>query len=158
MKLFSSSPTCPSSCFTDSGKYQNLLWWLLHPCRIILYLKTTMKYFILNAKVHMESHKDPMDTRECFVFGKIWSCRAMSGIIGRSKSPSIVDFIICPLGNFPLIVFVVGQTLFRWSAISMKFPVHTESVTTEFSSFLLCVFVVGAQVRLIHTYIFSNTL
>ena len=75
----------------------------------------------------------------------------MSGGIGRPKSPSIVDLIICPFGNFKLIVFIVGQTLFSWASTVIKFPVHPESAMEEFSSFDSGLFfVVGAQARLLH--------
>ena len=69
----------------------------------------------------------------------------MSGIIGRSKSPSVVDFIIRPLGNFSFMVFVVGRTLFRCADTAKKFTVNPESATAEFSSFVSFFFVVGAK-------------
>ena len=100
-----------------------------------------------------------MDNRTFFMLGRICACIAIFCNIGKSNSHSIVDLIICPLGNFELIIFVFGSKLFRWADIDMKFPVHPELETTEFSSFVSCLFfVVGAQEILLHTYIFSNPL
>ena len=53
----------------------------------------------------------------------------MSDRIGGSKSPSIVDLIICPLEKFVLMVFVDGHRLFRLADSAMKFPVHTKPAT-----------------------------
>ena len=50
-----------------------------------------------------------------------------------------MDLIICLLENFALIIFVVGHTLFRWADTAIKFPVHLESATAEFNSFVSCV-------------------
>ena len=119
----------------------------------------TVPYFILNVTVQMASHNAPMKTSDCFMFGKICSCLAIFGNTGKSNPPSIVDLIIYPLGNFALIIFVAGCTLFRWADTSMKFLVNPESATAEFSSFVSCLFfVVGAQSRFLHTYILSNKL
>ena len=63
----------------------------------------------------------------------------MPGSIARTKSPPIVDLIICSLGDFDLFDFVVGISLFRWAATAMKFLVHPESATSEFS-FLIMVY------------------
>ena len=105
-----------------------------------------------------ESHSDPMETSECFMFGKICESIAVFGNIGKYNPPSIVDLIICPLGHFALIIFVFGHTLFRWDNNAMKYPVNPESSTMEFSSFFLCVFVVGALAILLNTYAFSSPL
>ena len=87
-----------------------------------------------------------METSECFIFGKIRECISVLGNIGKYNSTYIVDLIICPLGKFILIMFLVGRTLFRWANNAMKFPVHPESTTADFSR-LICFlfFVVGAQ-------------
>ena len=61
-----------------------------------------------------------------FMFEIICTCPAIFGNIGKSNSPSFVDLIICPLGNFALIFFVVGCTLFRWEDTATKFLVHPE--------------------------------
>ena len=102
----------------------------------MLYLYTKVKSFILNVTVHPASHTSPMETCECFMFGKIFACIAIFGNIGKTHSPFIVDLIIYPLGNFALIIFFVGHTLYRWIDTAMKFPVHTESETVEFFSFV----------------------
>ena len=123
------------------------------------YLYTIVISFILNVTVQMTQHSAPLETSECFMIGKIWARIYVFGNIGKSNIPYIVDLILYPLGHFSFIIFVVGCTLFRWADNSMKFPVHTESATAEFSSFVSCVFfVVGAQARLLHTYLFSSPL
>ena len=55
--------------------------------------------------MNQASNKNPMDTREYSILEEILSCRDISGDMGRSKSSSIVDLIICPLGSFELIAF-----------------------------------------------------
>ena len=96
-----------------------------------------------------------METSEIFMSGNIFACLYVLGKIGKSNYPSIIDLIVCPLGNFALIIFVVGHTLFRWADTAMKLPIHPESDTEEFSSFVSCCFVVGDGARLLHTYVFS---
>ena len=92
------------------------------------------------------------------MLGEICACLDISGIIGKSNSPSIMDRIIYPLVNFELMIFFC-HTLFRWAYTAMKFPVHPESATDKISSFVSCLFfVVGARAIFIHAYIFSNTL
>ena len=82
--------------------------------------------------------------------------RATLGSIGRYKLPTIVDLIIFPLGDFTLIVFVVGIYFFRWADNVIKFPVHTESATAELSSFDSGLFfVVGALEILLHICVLS---
>ena len=98
-----------------------------------------------------------MDTSECFMFGKRCDCLDLFVNVGKYNSPSIADLIICPLGKFSLIIFIVGRTLLRWKDTDVKLPVHPESATTELSSFVFCVFfVVGNRARLLHKYIFSS--
>ena len=75
-----------------------------------------------------------METSECFIFGKMCACLAVLGNIGKSNSPSILDLIICPLGYFALIIFIVGCTFYRWEDTAMKVPVHAESATAQFSN------------------------
>ena len=118
----------------------------------------TVKYLTLNVTVYLTSYNDPMDTSKCFMLVKICSCLYISGNIGKSNLPSIVDLIISPLVHFALMIFVVGRTLLRWGDIAMKFPVHPESATAEFSSFVSCFFVVGSQAILIHACALSNPL
>ena len=98
----------------------------------MLFFYINVKYFILNVTIHPASHSAPMETSECLIFGKICACIAVLGSMGKYNSPSIVDLIICPLGNFALIIFVVGCTLFRWTDTTMKLTVHNESGTVEF--------------------------
>ena len=75
----------------------------------------------------------------------------MLGRIGRPKSPSIVDLIMCTLRNFALIDFVVGRTLFRWEATTREVFMHPESTTAGFSTFDYGIFfVVVAQAVLLH--------
>ena len=62
-----------------------------------------MLFLILNITIHLAPNKTPTDTSKLFMFGKICFFRAMLGSIGRSKSPYIVDLILCPLGKFTLI-------------------------------------------------------
>ena len=76
--------------------------------------------------VHPASRNDPMETIKYYMFGKICACIAIFANIGKYNSPSIVDLIICPLGQFELIIFVVVLTLFRWEDTDIKFTVHTE--------------------------------
>ena len=64
--------------------------------------------------IHSASNSDPMKTSECFIFGNICVCFSVLGNIDKYIPPYIVDFIICPLVHFALIVFDVGHTLFRW--------------------------------------------
>ena len=90
----------------------------------MLFLYTTLKYFILNVTIYPASHSSPMETSACLVFGKICACISVLGSIGKYDSPSMVDMIICPLGHFSLIIFVVGRTLFRWSDTAMNLPVY----------------------------------
>ena len=119
-----------------------------------------MSYFILNVTVQPASHSDIMETSECFMFGNICACITVIGNIGKYNHPSILDLIVRPLGNFTLIIFVVSCTLLRWEDTVMKFPVHSESATAEFScSIFFLFFVVGArEERLLHTYAFSMKL
>ena len=67
---------------------------------------------------------------------KLYTFLAVYSSIVRSNSLSIVDLIICPLGYFSLVVFVVGCTLFRWSATAKNFTLHPELEMAEFSSFV----------------------
>ena len=83
-----------------------------------------------------------METSECFMFGNLCACIAVLGNIGKYNHPSIVDLIIRPLVSFTFIIFVVSRTLFRWADTAIKFPVHPESITAEFYSFVSCVFFV----------------
>ena len=123
------------------------------------FLYITERSFILNDTIYPASHSSPMETSACLVFGKICACISVLGSIDKYDSPSMVDMIICPLGHFSLIIFVVGCTLFRWEDTAIEFPVHLESATTEFYSFFSCdFFVLGARAILIHTYIFSRSL
>ena len=106
--------------------------------------------------VKTASHNAPMETIECFMFGKMCACLAVFRNIDQSNSPSIVDYIMWILGNFVFIIFFVGRTLLMWEDTAMKFPVHPGSATAKFSSFVACViFVVGDQAKLLHTYLFS---
>ena len=66
-----------------------------------------------------------METSEYFIFGNIYACIYVLGNRGKYNPPSIIDLIICSLGNFVLIIFVVGCTLFRLEDTTTKFPVHT---------------------------------
>ena len=67
-----------------------------------------------------------METSECFMLGKICAPIAIFGNIVKSNRPSILDLIICPLGYFASIIFVVGCTLFRWEDTDMRFTVYPE--------------------------------
>ena len=71
------------------------------------------------------------------MFGKICDFPAVFGNIDKSNPLSIVDMIICTLGNFVLIIFVVGSTLFMWADTAMGFPVHTESETAGIPLFIV---------------------
>ena len=97
-----------------------------------------------------------METSKCFMFRKLCACLYAFRNIGKSNPISIVDQIICPLGHFTLMIFVVGRTFLRWTYNIMKFPVHLEPETADFYSFFVCVFVVGARARLLHIYVFSS--
>ena len=68
-----------------------------------------MKSLILKVTVHLASHKYPLDTGELFMFAKNMILSCNFGNIGRSKSPSVVDMIICPLGDFSMIAFAIWQ-------------------------------------------------
>ena len=105
-----------------------------------------MTSFILNVKIHPVSHSVPIEISYCFIFGKICACLYVLGNISKSNSHSILGLIICPLVNFALMIFVVGRTLSSWEDTTMKFPMHPESATAEFScSIYFLIFVVGAQ-------------
>ena len=104
-----------------------------------------MTSFILNLKIHPESNSDPMENSGCFIFVKMCDCLVLLGNTGKFNYPSIVDLSICPLGHFALIISVVGCNCFRWADTDMKFPVHHESATVEFScSIYFILFVVGS--------------
>ena len=90
-----------------------------------------MTHFILNWTIHPKSHSDTMDTSECFIFGKICYCRLVLGNMGKYNPPSIMNMIICPLGIFTLIIFIVGCKFVRWADTSIKFPVNPESATAK---------------------------
>ena len=117
-----------------------------------------VKYFILSVNVQPTSYSAPTETGECFMFWKIFSCLTVFGNIRKSYTPSIKYLIIYTQEHFALIIFVFGHTLFRWDNNAMKYPVNPESSTMEFSSFFLCVFVVGALAILLNTYAFSSPL
>ena len=104
----------------------------------MLFLYITVTYFILNVKIYPTSHSATMETSECFIFGRICAYIAVLGNIGKYNSPSIVNMIICPLGNFVLVIFVVGFTLFRWADTVTKFPGHPKSAIAEFSCSICC--------------------
>ena len=106
-----------------------------------------MTSLILNVTVHMVLHNDPIETSGCFMLGKICSYLAIYSSIGKSDSPSIVDLMICPLGKFSLIIFVVGRTLFRWEDSTMKFPVQPESAKAEFPPLFIVYFLCLALMR-----------
>ena len=72
-----------------------------------------LKSFILNNTVQPASHRAQMDTSGCFMFGNICAFPAVLVNIGKYNYPLIADLIIFPLGNFALIIFVVGCKLFR---------------------------------------------
>ena len=82
-------------------------------------LYTTLTYFILNVTVQQSSHNYPMETSECLMFGETRACPSVFGKIGKSNPPFIVGLIICPLGKFSLIIFVVGLNCFRCSDTAM---------------------------------------
>ena len=86
------------------------------------------------------SYNYAMETSEFIMFGKICTCLAVFGNIGKHNSNYIVDTIIYPLEKTSLIIFVVGCTLFRWEDNSMEFPVYIESATEQFPSFISCLF------------------
>ena len=89
------------------------------------------------------------------MFRKLCACLYAFRNIGKSNPISIVDQIICPLGHFTLMIFVVGRTLSSWEDTTMKFPMHPESATAEFScSIYFLIFVVGVQERLLHINVF----
>ena len=113
-----------------------------------------MTSFILNVEIHPAPHSAPMETSECFIFGKICACLDVRGNIGKYNSPSIVDIVICPLGHFLLTIFVVGHTLFRWADTDMKFPMHHESATAEFYCSILFLIIFCAREKLVHIYVF----
>ena len=79
------------------------------------------------------------------MFGNICVCLAVLVNMGKYNSLSIVDIIICPLVQFALIILVVGCTLFRWADTAMKFPVHPESLTAEFTPFFVCFFCLALE-------------
>ena len=109
--------------------------------------------------IHIASHSSPMETSECLIFDKICAYPAVLGSIGKSNSPSIVDIIICLLGNFALIIFVVGRTLFSWANTAMKLPMHPELATVGFScSVSFIILFVGARERLLYICVFSMPL
>ena len=99
-----------------------------------------MTYFILNLTVQPESHSVTTETSKFFVFGNICACLDVFVIIGKFNDHSMVDPIICPLGNFALIIFVGSCTLFMWEDTATKFTMHTESATAEFPLLLLVCF------------------
>ena len=99
---------------------------------IMLFLYITMTSFFINVTIHPASHSSTMETSERLIFGKICACLALIVSIGKSNPPSIVDLIVCPLGNSALIIFVVGRSLFRWADTYMKLPVHPESANAIF--------------------------
>ena len=70
-----------------------------------------------------------METSGCFIFGNICACIDVLGKIDKYKPLSIVDLIVCPLGHFTLITFVLCQTLFRWADNAIKLPMYPESAT-----------------------------
>ena len=122
-----------------------------------MFLYITVKYFFLNVKTHPASHSAPMETSECLIFSRILACLAVLGSIGKSNSPSIVDMIICTLGQFAFIIFDAYSTLFMWADTAIKLLVHPESVTEEFPCYIyFLTFFVGAQERLLHVCIFNT--
>ena len=135
-RLFSLSPTCSYSFSTDSGKYHNSLLWFLHPYIIMSSLQTKVTYFILNVTVQPVSHNDPIETSQCFMFGKIFVYLGIFGNIGTSNYPFIVNLIICPLVHFSLIISNVGLTLLRWADIAMSFQCILNQRLRIFSSFV----------------------
>ena len=87
------------------------------------------------------------------MFGHICACLDVLGNIGKSNSLSVLDLIICTLGNSLLIIFVGGCIFLTWEGTTMNFPVHPELSAEGFSYFVSCVFfVVCARARLLHKY------
>ena len=155
-RLYLYSPTCLSSYSINSEEYHNLFWWFIQPLMIMLYFYITAIYFILNVTINSALHSDLMETSECLILGNLFAFLDVFGSIGKSNSPPIMYLIICPLGYFALIIFIVGCTLFRWAENFTKLPVHPESVTVEFSrSIYFLIFVVGDRERLLRIYVFS---
>ena len=69
---------------------------------------------------------------ECFILGDIFAFLAVLDNIVKYNPPSILILIIFPLGNFVLIILVVGITLLRQADTDMKFTVPSESETAKF--------------------------
>ena len=49
-------------------------------------LYTTVTSFILNVTAQPASYNYPVETSECFMFGKMCVCLSVSGNIGKSNS------------------------------------------------------------------------
>ena len=107
----------------------------------------------LNVTVHPEWHKDTIYTSECFIFGEICGCHSMLGSIGRSKSPSIVDFVFYTWGHFSLIVFVFGLTLFRWQILPWNFLCILNQWWRNFPLLLIVYFLYLALERYCYIYV-----
>ena len=152
-RLFLLSRTCSSSFSIASG---TTIYSGIFSIVIGLYLfYITVTYLIVNVTIHPALHSDPMDTGDFFIFGEIYGCLSLLGNLVKYNPPSIVDLIICQLGNCALIIFIVGLGFFRWSDTALKYLVHPESATAEFfCSVSFLSFIVGARDRLLHTYLF----